>query len=143
MFSGLLGIIGSLCIMIVIYAHKKDKNHVTQRVIMGLAIATLCFSIANVMPLDLVYLNKCADIASHGVIAYGRVFWFAGKFAILFYEIYILLYSIYILKTHSKRSSLRTEIITHTAIWICTIIILLCSCLRGRTVSAMFFFLFL
>jgi hypothetical protein len=137
-FGGLLGLISSLCVLIVIFAFRKDVHFVRERIIAGLSVANALYAILCIVPLQLYHLAPdCRAYIHFEHAAYLRMVWFAWKYVIVGYEIFILLFSIYVLYTQTpiRTLSIKKETFGHLCCWISASLFLVVACVTVRPVG--------
>eukprot|EP00040_Diaphanoeca_grandis_P011876 m.60839 g.60839 ORF g.60839 m.60839 type:complete len:457 (-) comp22888_c0_seq1:200-1570(-) len=133
MVAGVLGLTASLCVLLVIFGFKKDLHFPRERIIAGLAVANALYSVSSIIPLQMFHLQPlCTPLIPYEHLLYLRMSWFSWKFAILGYEIFIVTFSIYVLKmqTSVHKLSPKIEILAHSLCWLVAVAIMVVSCTR-------------
>eukprot|EP00040_Diaphanoeca_grandis_P012307 m.62475 g.62475 ORF g.62475 m.62475 type:complete len:431 (-) comp23161_c0_seq1:111-1403(-) len=132
--GGLLGLIACICVLVVIYAYKKDKYFVRERIILGLVFVSALYSIFNIVPVWGRDPESCQTVLPNQHLHYLRMTWFAWKFAIVCYEIFIISFSIYALRLQNPVQTvpLRIEVLGHSLCWLVAAFIGIYSCLHVK-----------
>jgi hypothetical protein len=91
---GGMSILPCVVVILVIIAYGKDLMYIRSRIIIGLMMSNIVYSIANTIPVDMLDQTSdtnCARVSlSFNTIRFGRALWFAGKYALVFFELLIL-----------------------------------------------------
>ena len=116
-FFGWVSIFAVLAVLLVIYGYNKDRRSHRDRILVGMFVGNLLFSIANAMPYQVL---DSADTAHCGYAAYGVGYlcggtslWLGAKYVMASYEIFIVVASIVSLKTGSITMPWRYELPAH------------------------------
>eukprot|EP00035_Acanthoeca_spectabilis_P027448 m.466603 g.466603 ORF g.466603 m.466603 type:complete len:1083 (-) comp25399_c0_seq1:69-3317(-) len=104
------------CVMVifVIVAYSHDRKAMRDRIVIGLATANGVYSMANAVPLNRLKkgdLDCGAFALSFGAIRFWRAWWFAGKYALVCFEIVILGVSLWALYHGAPHK--RYELVTY------------------------------
>lgn len=113
MVFGTLSVFLCLWVMMVILAYRKDLHSMRERIILGLIGANLIFSMANALPFFLVELKDCTFVLTFKDAAWIRGIWLFGKFYIVCYEIAVVGFSLYSLKTGKITLNRSMEVCIH------------------------------
>jgi len=84
-----LSAIGCLAMIIVIFAYSKTRIF-RERLLLGMALANLVFSVAQIPPIWTIDLSTCWMTATAGEMVTLRFMWFGAKFSMVFYEICVI-----------------------------------------------------
>jgi hypothetical protein len=85
--------LASSTVILVIIAYGKDLMYHRSRIIIGLMISNILYSVGNAIPVAILQssVDKCGETSlSFNMIRFGRAWWFAGKYALVFFELFIL-----------------------------------------------------
>lgn len=107
-------IVACICVIAVILAFKKDKKFLRERIILGLMIANIMFSIGSAVPSWYVDLTSCEHLISVRNDDWQRALWFSGKYVMVCYEILIVTVSIYALRTGLSTVPAQVELLAHS-----------------------------
>jgi hypothetical protein len=91
--TGSVSILPCIVVILVILAYGKDIMYIRSRIIIGLMISNIVYSIANAIPVAMLQtsVNNCGQTSlSISTIRFGRAWWFAGKYTLVFFELFIL-----------------------------------------------------
>ena len=136
---GGLSILPCIGVILIIVAYGKDLLFIRARIIIGLMLSNIVYSMGCAIPVAMLKTdpNLCGHFAlSFATIRFGRAWWFAGKYALVFFELFILSVSIYALWRGLGNLGRRGEAALHAACalgGICAFIIFL---LRSAAISA-------
>jgi len=133
--AGTLGLASCLAVLVVIFAFRKDVYFVRERIIVGLVTACALYSILSITPVWLRHpAPSCLSYLPSEHLHYLRMSWFAFKFAIVCYEIFIISFSIYALRLQSSIKTVPKwiEAIGHILCWLASLFILIYSCIHAR-----------
>lgn len=100
-----------------ILAHRRHVAALRDRILVGLMLANMVYSIANVIPLALVSEEEgsCGQLfLSFSVIRSGRALWFGGKFGILGFEFAIITASLFCFLSGGQALRNSTEVVMYT-----------------------------
>eukprot|EP00041_Stephanoeca_diplocostata_P021294 m.493054 g.493054 ORF g.493054 m.493054 type:complete len:426 (+) comp21791_c0_seq13:263-1540(+) len=92
-------------VLIVIFAYSKMSGHLAQRyrIIFGLMIANLLYSLANIIPIRYIAFSqadcKPVGLKYHLIEPTVRGIWFGAKYTMVLYELLILAASYHVLRT--------------------------------------------
>lgn len=123
---GWLSIVACLAVLAVSYAHGKDRRSLRARIITGLIVANLVFSVGMSIP---VAMTVCREDGSWGPIS-SREDWtttthaiaigliYAGKYWTIAYETFIVVASVVSLRSGSMNIRRGVEIAAHVACFI-------------------------
>ena len=75
---GVLGVVLALSVILLIYAHRKDRGALRERIILGLTIFSAIYSAVCAVPLHATSPD-CTNTISEQAGAWFRVAWFATK----------------------------------------------------------------
>ena len=112
---GGIGFVAAMLVVLVIFAYRKDRGAMRERIILGLTLSSAVYSAMCMAPLQ-AFNPDCTHIASASDLALVRIWWFAAKFAVVGYEIFILAASVFLLKTGKVALSTSAEVSAHCAI---------------------------
>jgi hypothetical protein len=107
------------CIVVIlgIIAYGKDLMYIRSRIIMGLMISNIVYSIGNAIPvgmLDQTNIATCGQTSlSFNTIRFGRAWWFAGKYALVFFELFVLAVTTWALKCGLRKLGVFREAVLH------------------------------
>jgi hypothetical protein len=90
---GGVSVLGSLDVVAVIFGYNKDLTSSRDRVLIGLMIANIIYSSANVVPLNLLRADgfRCGELyLGFDAIRIGRAVWFCGKYSLVLFELAIV-----------------------------------------------------
>eukprot|EP00035_Acanthoeca_spectabilis_P036848 m.42158 g.42158 ORF g.42158 m.42158 type:complete len:809 (-) comp8290_c0_seq1:120-2546(-) len=107
---GGLSVLACFATVLVIVAYARERE-LAEGCVLGLALANAVYSSANAIPINLYHTDivRCgAFVLSFDTIRFGRAWWFAGKYAVVCYEICVLLVSVWLLKKGVTTLSRRT-----------------------------------
>eukprot|EP00035_Acanthoeca_spectabilis_P006245 m.122361 g.122361 ORF g.122361 m.122361 type:complete len:1121 (+) comp13417_c0_seq1:122-3484(+) len=113
--TSLVGIVSvTMCslVLVVIFAYGRDKTSMRERILIGLFLANIAYSVANIIPMNrLRTLNaKCGQLAlSFSTIRFWRAWWFFGKYGLVSFELFILGASLWSLLRGAPRLSRLSE----------------------------------
>jgi hypothetical protein len=91
--AGGVSILPCIVVILVVVAYGKDLMYIRSRIIMGLMISNIVYSIGNAIPVAMLQtsVDTCGQTSlSFNTIRFGRAWWFAGKYALIFFELFIL-----------------------------------------------------
>ena len=112
-----MSILPCLFVIIVIVAYSKDLIYIRARIIIGIMISNMVYSIGGAIPVALLQTDPktCGQFAlSFATIRFGRAWWFGGKYALIFFELFILGVSIWvIMRGVLHMISPRREVLLH------------------------------
>eukprot|EP00040_Diaphanoeca_grandis_P029526 m.173072 g.173072 ORF g.173072 m.173072 type:complete len:463 (+) comp31715_c1_seq1:150-1538(+) len=134
--GGALGTLSSICVLLVIFAHKKENSNLRERIVAGLSAANCIYSILCLFPLW--YREEapdCGYITPIHTIVSMRMSWFAAKYVVASYEIFILAASIYLLKQNKSTLARRPELASHVACWTIGFVVLVPSLVYVNHIS--------
>ena len=118
-FFGWVSIFAVLAVLLVIYGYNKDRRSHRDRILVGMFVGNLLFSIANAMPYQVFGSadNASCDDPTYGIgyLCAGTLLWLGGKYVMVSYEIFIVAASIVSLKTGSITMPWRHELPAHVA----------------------------
>jgi hypothetical protein len=106
-----------LLVIVAIVAYGKDQMYIRARIIIGLMLSNIVYSIGNAIPVAMLQtnVNTCGLSAlSFNTIRFGRAWWFAGKYTLVFFEIFILGVALWALKRGIHTLGVRRETLLHT-----------------------------
>eukprot|EP00040_Diaphanoeca_grandis_P015309 m.77965 g.77965 ORF g.77965 m.77965 type:complete len:189 (-) comp25065_c1_seq1:1527-2093(-) len=134
---GVIGLLANVCVLAVIFGYRKDLYYVRERIIAGLAVASGLFSIMCIVPMQYLHVDSCLPYIPFQHLLYLRMTWFAWKFAVVCYEIFIVAFSIYALQLQNPvtKISHRTEFLGHFLCWSTAFTVLIYSCIDIEPVS--------
>eukprot|EP00040_Diaphanoeca_grandis_P013372 m.67580 g.67580 ORF g.67580 m.67580 type:complete len:417 (-) comp23837_c0_seq1:81-1331(-) len=135
--GGALGVVASACVLAVIFAYKKDRIYARERIVVGLTVANALYSIMCIVPLSLNYPEpSCRSVVPAQHNHYMRMAWFAWKFAIVCYEIFIVAFSTFAMRSSNpiKSFSKRVEVFAHALCWIVALAVLIGACFTIRPI---------
>jgi hypothetical protein len=115
---GGLSILPCLAVVAVIVAYGKDRIFIRDRITIGIMVSNAVYSLSNAIPIGLLDTSPlyCGNrVVSFATQKLGRSLWFGGKYALLFYEGFILLASIHALKWGVRTLNWRVEGALHAA----------------------------
>ena len=116
---GVLSVLGSLCVLAVVYGYNKDRRSHRDRILVGMFLGNLVFSIGNTIPYNLVGAedNSQCGVPALSVTAQcaGQGLWMGGKFTMALFEVFIVAASIASLRTGSIAMPWRYELPAHVA----------------------------
>ena len=115
---GGLSVLPCLFVVIAIIAYKNDVAFTRSRIIIGLMISNIVYSIGSAIPVAMLRtdMSTCGQFKlSFATIRFGRAWWFAGKFLIIFFELLIIGISAWALKYGLPKLSWRREALLYTA----------------------------
>eukprot|EP00041_Stephanoeca_diplocostata_P029045 m.847356 g.847356 ORF g.847356 m.847356 type:complete len:427 (+) comp23484_c0_seq1:277-1557(+) len=112
-FGG-VSLIICLCVGGIIFAYKKDKVSLRERIILGLMVVNFMYSIANLIPSQY-YTSDCKLLLSHEKDVWIRGVWIWAKYAMVFYEIMIVKSSVLALQSGQVTLKWTTEVACHVA----------------------------
>eukprot|EP00041_Stephanoeca_diplocostata_P022690 m.543638 g.543638 ORF g.543638 m.543638 type:complete len:398 (-) comp22130_c0_seq9:3815-5008(-) len=115
---GGMSIVACLCVVAVILGYAKDKRYLQDRIVLGLMMANIIFSVGSAVPTWYVDLTSCAHLVAIGNDGWQRGLWFGGKYAMVFYEILIVAVSVHALKVGKSTISRRLEVFAHCTCWL-------------------------
>ena len=112
----------TICIAVVVtvVAHGRDRASMRDRIVIGLMLANGVYSSANTIPLNAMRTGvlDCGRLAmSFDVIRFGRAWWFAGKYGLVCFELFIVGASIRALHRGLRAMHPRAEAMLHAACW--------------------------
>jgi hypothetical protein len=113
---GGLSIVPCLFVVLAIVAYGKDIMCIRARIIIGLMLSNIVYSVGNAIPVALLQTNvsTCGQVAmSFDTIRFGRAWWFAGKYALVFFELFILGVAVWALKSGLHTLGVRRETLLH------------------------------
>lgn len=90
---GGLSILPCIGVILIIVAYGKDLLFIRARIIIGLMLSNIVYSMGCAIPVAMLKTdpNLCGHFAlSFATIRFGRAWWFAGKYALVFFELFIL-----------------------------------------------------
>eukprot|EP00041_Stephanoeca_diplocostata_P014036 m.252075 g.252075 ORF g.252075 m.252075 type:complete len:409 (+) comp19551_c0_seq1:262-1488(+) len=129
MIIGAGSIVLCLGIIATILAYKKDTRSLRERLILGLIVGNLIFSISNASPISLFHSTNCATVVTIKNFVWIRGIWLSGKFVIVCYEVAIIGTSIYSLRTGKTSIKWSREFCVHLVCFLVGIIIFISWCL--------------
>eukprot|EP00041_Stephanoeca_diplocostata_P014191 m.255486 g.255486 ORF g.255486 m.255486 type:complete len:398 (-) comp19616_c0_seq4:151-1344(-) len=109
MVFGILSMILCTCVVSVIVAYSKEKMYLRERIIFGLMLSNMAFSVTNIIPVQLIE-HDCTNTITIIPKAWTRGVWFWGKYWMVCYEIFIA--GTTIMALHSGRSKLPWKVET-------------------------------
>eukprot|EP00037_Helgoeca_nana_P026854 m.304884 g.304884 ORF g.304884 m.304884 type:complete len:747 (-) comp27334_c0_seq2:1511-3751(-) len=115
---GGVSVVACLVTIAVLVGHGRDRVSMRDRIIVGLLCCNAVYSSANAVPILLLRTDEatCGDFAlSFATIRTGRAWWFAGKYSLVCYEIFILGSSIWALTAGARAVRPRQEAALHCA----------------------------
>ena len=119
---GWLSILACLAVLSVGYAHGKDRHSLRARIIVGLFLANIAFSIGVSVPVNAYACQSDGTwkllITSARTHAYTTAFLHAGKYPTAMYEVFIVLASVMSLRSGSVNIPRRAEIVGHTVCFV-------------------------
>lgn len=112
------GISAAACIVVIALllgsgAHRRSMR---DRIVIGLMMANVAYSIGSAVPLNSLQTAPatCGLLAlSFESIRYGRAVWFGGKYAVLAFEAFIVVASLWALVTKTRRFPAGIEAALH------------------------------
>lgn len=113
---GGVSVLGCLAVIVAIVAYGNDRVSLRHRIVIGLMVANGVYSAANVIPMSLLQsgVTDCGALAlPFSVIRNARALWFGGKFALLSYEIFLLVASIWTLYRGVSKIPVAAEVVAH------------------------------
>lgn len=114
---GAISVVGCLLVLVVIWAHNKDRRSLRDRILVGFFVANMIFSLANTIPYNLVRINaeSCSslDDQSPQFRCFAQGMWMCGKYMIGMFEVFILIASIVALYTGSNMIPFVYEVLAH------------------------------
>lgn len=113
---GVASAVACLIVILLLVAHSRDLVSMRDRIIIGLMVANVVYSIGNTIPLNRLRTGEtdCGRVfLSFAQIRFGRAWWFAGKYSLVFFEIFILGASIWALLRGATLAR-RAEVAYHT-----------------------------
>eukprot|EP00037_Helgoeca_nana_P009398 m.82503 g.82503 ORF g.82503 m.82503 type:complete len:1195 (+) comp19552_c0_seq1:104-3688(+) len=111
-------IVGCLGVILTILAHSRDRISTRDRIVIGLMLANMVYSSANVIPTNKVGTasTNCGQLVlSFDTIKIGRAVWFVGKYGLVSYEVFILAVSVWAIAHGTRSISYRSEAVLHCA----------------------------
>lgn len=100
MFVGVIGMISTLLALVVIFAHGRDRRSLKYRILNGIFVSNLMFSISNSCGLNLIESGCSVTPKNSGTtLTVGWAIFMGSKYTIVAYEIFILAASISALQT--------------------------------------------
>lgn len=76
---GVISIVLCLGVVLVIVAYSKDKAYLRERIIFGLMLSNIAFSVTNIVPVQLIE-HDCTNVITIIPKAWTRGVWFFGKY---------------------------------------------------------------
>jgi hypothetical protein len=113
---GGMSILPCIVVILVIIAYGKDIMYLRSRIIIGLMMSNIVYSIANAIPVAMLQTsaNNCGRTSlSYITIRFGRAWWFAGKYALIFFELFILGVAAWALKCGLGTLGVHREALSH------------------------------
>eukprot|EP00035_Acanthoeca_spectabilis_P015826 m.317844 g.317844 ORF g.317844 m.317844 type:complete len:1135 (+) comp16442_c0_seq2:26-3430(+) len=114
---GGISVFACLLVAAAIVAYGHDRVALRDRIVIKLALANAVYSSANVVPMNLVSTDPATcgyHILPPAGIQIGRAVWFCGKYALVGWELMILVTSIHALCTNHRRLRVATEVTLHS-----------------------------
>jgi len=113
---GGMSVVPCLFVILAIVAYGKDIMYIRARIIIGLMLSNIVYSVGNAIPVALLQTNvsTCGRFAiSLNTIRFGRAWWFAGKYALVLFELFILGVAVWSLKSGLHTLGVRRETLLH------------------------------
>jgi len=113
---GGLSIFSCFFVIVAIVAYGKDLMYTRARIIIGLMLSNIVYSMGNAIPVAMLQTSTstCGRFAlSFDAIFFGRAWWFAGKYALVFFELFILGVAVCALKRGLHTFGVRSETLLH------------------------------
>jgi hypothetical protein len=113
---GGMSVVPCLFVILAIVAYGKDIMYIRARIIIGLMLSNIVYSIGNAIPVALLQTNlsTCGQtVLSFNTMRFGRAWWFAGKYALVFFELFILGVAVWSLKSGLHTLGVRRETLLH------------------------------
>jgi hypothetical protein len=113
---GGLSTLPCLGVIIAIVAYSKDTMYIRSRIIIGLMVSNIVYSIGNAIPVAMLqtFVNTCGQTSlSFSTMRFGRSVWFAGKYALVFFELFILSVAVWALTSGLRNLGGRREAFLH------------------------------
>jgi hypothetical protein len=107
-----------LAVGLSIVAHGRDRESLRARIVLGLMTVNAVYSSANAIPLAalLTSATHCGDLAlSFETIRFGRAWWFAGKYGLVCFELFIIGASMWALRSGTPAVPRWVECCAHTS----------------------------
>eukprot|EP00041_Stephanoeca_diplocostata_P012903 m.217753 g.217753 ORF g.217753 m.217753 type:complete len:477 (-) comp19137_c0_seq2:451-1881(-) len=138
-FFGGLSVVACMLVVLVIFAHNKDRRSLRERIILGLMVSNLVYSVANIVPVWYRFEgeNQCPhhSLVSVDGTVWTRGFWFFGKYSMVCYEILIMTISIRTLHTGVSSISWKKEVAGHVTCFAAGLIALLWWSIEARSIT--------
>eukprot|EP00035_Acanthoeca_spectabilis_P012687 m.229977 g.229977 ORF g.229977 m.229977 type:complete len:536 (+) comp15685_c0_seq11:6726-8333(+) len=94
---GSISVAACVLVILIIVAYSKDVHSMPDRIIIGMMATNAIYSLANAVPLNYLHtdLSNCGKLVlSFETIRWWRSWWFAGKYGLVCFEIFILYASV-------------------------------------------------
>lgn len=121
---GIIGIVGCICAMWVIFGYSKDRRSIRDRILIGIFLSNLLYSIANTAPNNLVGEEpgrRCGhwvidqEVGEYKTTCALRGLWMWGKYSMVCFELLAVFVSVKGLRTGVTSLSGQQERIAHVA----------------------------
>lgn len=121
---GSLSIIGTLGVIAVILAYRKDRRSLRERILLGVFFGNFIYSIANAIPVGFQQTDSrnCGDSVFSDFKTSIRGIWFWGKYLLVMYELFVVFASVHALKQGANKFSTGAEIALHLTCHIAAIL---------------------
>ena len=136
---GAISILPCLVVILIIIAYGKDYMYIRSRVIIGLMTSNIVYSIGNAIPVAMLQtsVNNCGiSSLSFNTIRFGRAVWFAGKYALVFFELFILGVTVWALKSGLRKLGMYREAFLHVTCVVGGIIAFVVFALRSGQIES-------
>jgi len=132
--AGVLGLIVCIAVLLVIFAYRKDKQFLRERIIAGLAIANALYAFICIIPLQY-YKADCTSLIDISVTGTFRIVWFGTKYLVCCYENFIIFVTIYVLLRGGKEQIPKAvEIAAHVVCWVSAVAVIIPSSIRAQAI---------